>query len=109
MALDAHHASARKIVLTVNQLLEKLESGRDTSLTLQSQISQHLNALAREVQSLEDLLPSEAAARRSLWRKKVSLLQEEFSSQRAALSKFAARVQARRREDDEHREEESED
>ena len=63
MALDAHHAAARKIVLTVNQLLEQPESGRDTSLNLQSEISQHLNALAREVQALEDLLPERTPLR----------------------------------------------
>ena len=44
--LAAHHASARKIVLAVDQQLEQLETGRDTSLQLQSEISQHLNLLA---------------------------------------------------------------
>lgn len=91
MALSAHHASARKIVLTVDQLLEQLEGGHDTSVGLQSQVSQHLNALAREVQALEELLPSEAAAQRSLWRKRITQLQDQSNSQRAALSKFASR------------------
>ena len=52
MALDAHHANARKLVLTVNEQLQALESGQDTSVGLQSLISQNLNALAREVQEL---------------------------------------------------------
>ena len=98
---EQRHASARKIVLSVNQLLEQLESGRDTSLDLQSQISQHLNALAREVQALEALLPSIPAAQRSLWRKRVAQLQDESSSQRAALGKFAGKVAAKMRHEEE--------
>ena len=46
-ALSAHHTSARKIVLSVDQNLETLETGRDTSLGLQTEISQQLNMLAR--------------------------------------------------------------
>ena len=57
-ALMAHHAAARKIVMTVDQQLEQLETGRDTSLNLQSEISQSLNALACEVQALEQELHS---------------------------------------------------
>lgn len=98
MALAAHHASARKIVLAVDQLLEQLETGRDTSLQLQSQISQHLNTLAREVQALEGLLSTVSASERSLWRKRIVQLQDQSNSQRAALGKFAGRAAARQRE-----------
>ncbi len=98
---EQRHASARKIVLSVNQLLEQLESGRDTSLEVQSQISQHLNALAREVQALEALLSTIPAAQRSLWRKRVSQLQDESASQRAALGKFAGQVAAKQRHEEE--------
>ena len=98
---EQRHASARKIVLSVNQLLEQLESGRDTSLDLQSQISQHLNALAREVQALEALLSTIPVAQRSLWRKRVSQLQDESASQRAALGKFAGQVAAKQRHEEE--------
>jgi Golgi SNAP receptor complex protein 2 len=82
-------------------LLEQLESGRDTSLDLQSQISQHLNALAREVQALEALLSTIPVAQRSLWRKRVSQLQDESASQRAALGKFAGQVAAKQRHEEE--------
>ena len=104
MALAAHHASARKHVLAVDQLLEQLETGRDTSVQLQSQISQHLNALAREVQSLEGLLPTVNAAERSLWRKRIVQLQDQSTSQRGALGKFASRAVARQREDEQRKE-----
>jgi Golgi SNAP receptor complex protein 2 len=100
-ALTAHHASARKIVLSVDQLLERLESGRDTSLALQSDISQHLNLLAREVQALEDELPTIGASQRALWKKRIVQLQEQSKSQRAALSKVAGRAAARQREHEE--------
>ena len=80
-ALTAHHASARKIVLAVDQLLEHLETGRDTSLALQSEISQHLNMLAREVQALEDELPMVGASERALWKKRIVQLQEQSKSQ----------------------------
>ena len=101
-ALTAHHASARKIVLTVDQQLEQLESGRDNASTaLMSQISQHLNMLAREVQALEDKLPTVGAAERSLWKKRVAQLHEQSKSQRAALSKFAGRAATRQRENEE--------
>ena len=49
MLLEAHHAAARKIVLAVHRDLEQLETGRNVSLDLQLQISQNLNALAREL------------------------------------------------------------
>lgn len=101
MALAQRHASARKIVLSNNLLLEQLESGRDTSLELQSQISQHLNTLAREVQALEGLLPTVGASQRSLWRKRIAQLQDESASQRAALGKFAGKVAAKQRHEDE--------
>jgi Golgi SNAP receptor complex protein 2 len=102
--LAAHHASARKIVLAVDQLLENLETGRDTSLQLQSEISQHLNLLAREVQALEDELPTVSHGERSLWKKRIVQLQEQSKSQRAALSKFAGRAAARQRESEERQE-----
>jgi Golgi SNAP receptor complex protein 2 len=97
-SLTAHHAAARKIVMTVDQMLESLESGRDTSLSLQAEISQHLNALAREVTSLEGELRMVAATERSLWKKRISQLQEQSKSQRAALGKFASRAAARQRD-----------
>uniref|UniRef100_A0A7S4C436 Membrin n=1 Tax=Chrysotila carterae TaxID=13221 RepID=A0A7S4C436_CHRCT len=100
VAMETHHANARKVVLGVQKMLVELETGRDTSLELQSSISQHLNALAREVHALEALLPGEGA-RRSLWRKRISHLQDESASQRAALSKFAARIHMRQREQEE--------
>ena len=100
-ALTAYHASARKIVLTVNQLLLELETGRNTSLALQSEISQHLNLLAREVAALEAEVPRVGASQRALWKKRISHLHEETKSQRAALSKFASRAAARQRENDE--------
>ena len=80
MALDAHHANARKLVLTVNEQLQALESGQDTSVGLQSLISQNLNALAREVQELEGLLAAVAPGSRGLWRKKITQLTEHFKS-----------------------------
>jgi septal ring factor EnvC (AmiA/AmiB activator) len=97
MALSAHHASARKIVLTVDRLLDELESGRDVSMAMQSQISQHLNTLARELEALERLLP-EQTADRSLWRKKINQLHEQSNSQRAALGKFMSKQQQHVRE-----------
>ena len=100
-ALSAHHASARKIVLAVDQLLEHLESGRDTSLELQSEISQHLNMLAREVAALELELPTAGVSERSVWKKRIVQLQEQSKSQRAALSKIAGKAAARQRESEE--------
>ena len=97
MALLAHHASARKIVLTVDRLLDELESGRDSSVSMQATISQHLNTLARELEALERLLP-EQTSERSLWRKKINQLQEQTNSQRAALGKFSSKLQQQWRE-----------
>ena len=65
--LEAHHQSARKILLAVQQQLDLLESGRDTSIELQAEISQHLNTLSREVQTLEELLPYAGVGKRSIW------------------------------------------
>jgi len=101
MALDAHHAAARKILLAVHRDLEQLETGRDVSLEIQSQISQHLNALARELHELELLLPGEGASRRSVWRRKIVELQEESASQRAALARFTTVARQQQREAEE--------
>ena len=62
--------------------LEQLETGRNVSLDLQLQISQNLNALARELHELERLLPGERNS--TIWRRKIVELQEESRSQRAA-------------------------
>ena len=98
MALDAHHANARKLVLTVNEQLQALESGQDTSVGLQSLISQNLNALAREVQELEGLLAAVAPGSRGLWRKKITQLTDESASLRHALGKYASSRSAQQRE-----------
>ncbi len=98
MALDAHHANARKLVLTVNEQLQALESGQDTSVGLQSLISQNLNALAREVQELEGLLAAVAPGSRGLWRKKITQLTDESASLRHALGKYARSRSAQQRE-----------
>ena len=97
-------ANARRLVLTVNQLLDALESGRDTSLDLQSQISQHLNAMSREMQVLETLVPNVPAAQRSIWRRRVTQLQDEMVSQRNALGKFTGRVMAKQRVEEDRQE-----
>lgn len=99
--IAAHHAAALKIVQQVETHLVQLETGQDTSIGLQTDISQHLNTLAREVQALEELLPSVPVAERSLLRKKIAHLQDRSQSQRAALGKFAGRAAARQREVDE--------
>ena len=98
MALDAHHANARKLVLTVNEQLQALESGQDTSVGLQSLISQNLNALAREVQELEGLLAAVAPGSRGLWRKKITQLTDESARLRHALGKYASSRSAQQRE-----------
>ena len=100
-ALSAHHTSARKIVLSVDQNLETLETGRDTSLGLQTEISQQLNMLAREVHALEELMPSVATSERMVWKKRISQLQDQSKSQRAALTKITGRAAARQRENEE--------
>lgn len=100
-ALSAHHASARKIVLSVDQNLESLETGRDTSLQLQTEISQQLNMLAREVHALEQELPTVGASERLVWKKRIAQLQEQSKSQRAALTRFAGRAAAQQRESEE--------
>ena len=67
VTLEAHHASARKILLAVQQQLDLLETGRDTSIEIQSEISQRLNTLSREVQTIEELLPYAASDKRKVW------------------------------------------
>ncbi|EOD28410.1 hypothetical protein EMIHUDRAFT_253095 [Emiliania huxleyi CCMP1516] len=96
MLLEAHHAAARKIVLAVHRDLEQLETGRNVSLDLQLQISQNLNALARELHELERLLPGERNS--TIWRRKIVELQEESRSQRAALTRFTSSARQQQRE-----------
>lgn len=103
-ALQAHHMNARKVALSVYQLLEQLESGSDTSISLQSEISQQLNKLAHEVQTLKDLLPTVDASQRANWRKKISQLQDESSSLQGSLGKFAGRAAAQQKEKDDRQE-----
>ena len=96
MLLEAHHATARKIVMAVHRDLEQLETGRNVSLDLQLQISQNLNALARELHELERLLPGERNS--TIWRRKIVELQEESRSQRAALTRFTSSARQQQRE-----------
>ena len=92
VALESHHASARKLLLTVQQQLDLLESGRDTSIELQAGISQSLNTLSREVQTIEELLPQASADKRSIWRRRVQQLKDDSLRERGALDKYATRV-----------------
>lgn len=68
--LDSHYAVARRVAFQVEEQLQELETGRDTSLTFQGNISTNLNQLARELETLEALLATEQdGARRGAWRK----------------------------------------
>ena len=77
VTLEAHHASARKILLVVQQQLDLLETGRDTSIELQAEISQRLNSLSREVQTIEELLPYAASDKRKVWGRRVQQLKDD--------------------------------
>ena len=101
VALESHHASARKLLLTVQQQLDLLDSGRDTSIDLQSSISQHLNTLSRDVATIEELLPQASHEKKSIWRRRVQQLKDDLNRERAALDKFATRVYQQQRETEE--------
>ena len=101
LALEQHHASARKILLTVQQQLDLLDSGHDTSIDLQSSISQHLNTLSRDVATIEELLPQASHEKKSIWRRRVQQLKDDLNRERAALDKFATRVYRQQRETEE--------
>ena len=90
VALEAHHASARKILLAVQQQLDLLETGRDTSIEIQSEISQRLNTLSREVQTIEELLPYAASDKRKVWGRRVQQLKADQRAQ-SALARSSAR------------------
>ena len=83
VTLEAHHASARKILLAVQQQLDLLETGRDTSIEIQSEISQRLNTLSREVQTIEELLPYAASDKRKVWGRRVQQLKADQCAQSA--------------------------
>ena len=83
VTLEAHHASARKILLAVQQQLDLLETGRDTSIEIQSEISQRLNTLSREVQTIEELLPYAASDKRKVWGRRVQQLKADQRAQSA--------------------------
>jgi len=68
--LDAHYAVARRVAFQVEEQLQELETGRDTSAALQGNISTNLNQLAREITLLEGLLAEETSmARSGVWRR----------------------------------------
>ena len=97
VTLEAHHASARKILLAVQQQLDLLETGRDTSIEIQSEISQRLNTLSREVQTIEELLPYAASDKRKVWGRRVQQLKADQRAQSAlARSSPAATRHCRR-------------
>jgi hypothetical protein len=101
VTLEAHHQSARKILLAVQQQLDLLESGRDTSIELQAEISQHLNTLSREVQTLEELLPYAGVGKRSIWSRRVQQLKDDSLRERGALDKYATQKYHQQREAEE--------
>ena len=90
VTLEAHHASARKILLAVQQQLDLLETGRDTSIEIQSEISQRLNTLSREVQTIEELLPYAASDKRKVWGRRAQQLKADQRAQ-SALARSSAR------------------
>lgn len=98
VTLEAHHASARKILLAVQQQLDLLETGRDTSIEIQSEISQRLNTLSREVQTIEELLPYAASDKRKVWGRRVQQLKDDSRRESAALAKYATQQYNQQRE-----------
>ena len=101
LALEAHHTQARKILLSVKEQLGHLESGKDTSIQLQANISQQLNTLARELHAIEELMPAVNADKRAIWQKRVKNLRDESACERGALDKFASRMYAQQQQAEE--------
>ena len=58
-----------------------------------------------ELVQLEEQLTHEGPERRTLWRKRISQLQDESNSQRTALTRFAGRARSQQREQEEREEE----
>ena len=98
VTLEAHHASARKTLLAVQQQLDLLETGRDTSIEIQAEISQRLNTLSREVQTIEELLPYAASDKRKVWGRRVQQLKDDSRRESAALAKYATQQYNQQRE-----------
>jgi len=68
------HKEALKLVLSLESLLKKLESGEDTSIFLQGRLATNLNQLERLHHDLTLKVKRLPASERDLWRIKVKNL-----------------------------------
>ncbi|KAK5576362.1 hypothetical protein RB653_007503 [Dictyostelium firmibasis] len=86
--LDDLYKQANKLLFSIRNDLETLETGTDTSVIIQSKLSTNINHLSRLSDQIDGMVSNEPIAKREIWRIKVKQLVEESKSLRKSLDMF---------------------
>ncbi|KAM9991425.1 hypothetical protein ACTFIZ_004839 [Dictyostelium cf. discoideum] len=86
--LDDLYKQANKLLFSIRNDLETLETGTDTSVIIQSKLSTNINQLSRLSDQIDGMVSNEPIAKREIWRIKVKQLVEESKSLRKSLDMF---------------------
>ncbi|EAL73679.1 v-SNARE family protein [Dictyostelium discoideum AX4] len=98
--LDDLYKQANKLLFSIRNDLETLETGTDTSVIIQSKLSTNINQLSRLSDQIDGMVSNEPIAKREIWRilliiikklknfRKVKQLVEESKSLRKSLDMF---------------------
>eukprot|EP00741_Cyanophora_paradoxa_P002404 tig00000076_g2329.t1 len=96
--IDQVFTQVKKTTLAVQHQLELLESGKDTSLQLQGELSRSLNELGRLIQTLDGLVAMEPGQRREMWRKKSNQVADEYTALRSSMDTYMERTFRKQKE-----------
>ncbi|PRP87103.1 hypothetical protein PROFUN_04839 [Planoprotostelium fungivorum] len=86
--IEARYKEATRLALEVQDQLEQLETGADTSFTVEGKISTTLNSLSRVVELLESQVDAQPPSKMELWRIRVKAISDKCQTLRGSLSNF---------------------
>eukprot|EP01112_Ceratiomyxa_fruticulosa_P002140 TRINITY_DN1226_c0_g1_i1.p1 TRINITY_DN1226_c0_g1~~TRINITY_DN1226_c0_g1_i1.p1 ORF type:complete len:214 (+),score=29.23 TRINITY_DN1226_c0_g1_i1:346-987(+) len=99
--IEEKYKGAGKLLLGIRSDLEMLETGKDTSILLQSRLATNISSLERITDSLDSMVGTQDSARRDIWRFRVKQLYEDTRSLKKPMEQYLQKISAKKREEDE--------
>ncbi|EGC39993.1 hypothetical protein DICPUDRAFT_147144 [Dictyostelium purpureum] len=86
--LEDLYKQSNKLLFSIRNDLETLETGQDTSVIIQSKLSTNINQLSRLTDQIDGMVSNEPVAKREIWRIKIKQLIDESKSLRKSLDTY---------------------
>eukprot|EP01132_Coremiostelium_polycephalum_P005851 gene5851-7280_t len=87
-SLEEQYKQANKLIFTIRNDLDTIETGSDTSVMIQARLSTNINQLSRITDQIDGMISDEPVSKREIWRIKIKQLVDESKSLRKSLDVF---------------------